>query len=390
MEGKNLIPIHFVLKLSFKKKITMIKILIITLGLSLLTISSACKQTDTSISDNVPEKSVTPSDEIEVADIPEPNTLESIEPKEKEVIMDIEEKKAKDMIAKANVQSEKELTKVSVVEEEVKSTIPDKPVSEPIVDKMPKPKEKEYKPKFEKDDSENPKNKATNVLEQDVDVNVDLASVAGHSVFNELLSTYVSSKGVVDYLGFQKQEAKLDDYLAWLGTNVPASSVKRNERLAYWINAYNAYTIKLILMNYPLKSITDLHGGKPWDVKWIDLGGKTYSLNNIENDIIRPEFNEPRIHFAVNCAAQSCPPLANKAFTASNLESLLEKQTVAFVNNKKYNQLSRESVVVSKIFDWYGKDFGDIASYISKYAMESVKKEANVSYNEYDWSLNGK
>lgn len=373
-----------------KSKVPMIKIIIITLGWSLLTISSACKQTDTSISDNVSEKSVTPSDEIEVADIPEPNTVESIEPKEKEVIMDIEEKKAKDMIAKANVQSEKELTKVSVVEEEVKSTIPDKPVSEPIVDKMPKPKEKEYKPKFEKDDPENPKNKATNVLEQDVDVNVDLASVADHSVFNELLSTYVSSKGVVDYLGFQKQEAKLDDYLAWLGTNVPASSVKRNERLAYWINAYNAYTIKLILKNYPLKSITDLHGGKPWDVKWIDLGGKTYSLNNIENDIIRPEFNEPRIHFAVNCAAQSCPPLANKAFTASNLESLLEKQTVAFVNNKKYNQLSRESVVVSKIFDWYGKDFGDIASYISKYAMESVKKEANVSYNEYDWSLNGK
>jgi len=214
-------------------------------------------------------------------------------------------------------------------------------------------------------------------------------SVPNHKAFDALLSKYVSASGVVDYKGLKSSEAALDGYLKTLESLKPSNSWGREEQLAFWINAYNAYTVKLILDNYPVKSITDLHGGKPWDHKWIKLNGKTLSLNNIENDIIRPDFNEPRIHFGVNCAAKSCPPLLNKAFTAGNLDSQLESQTKKFINNSAHNTLGKKNITVSKIFDWYGKDFGNVAAFVSRYA-DNVQADAKVSFNEYDWALNGK
>ena len=161
----------------------------------------------------------------------------------------------------------------------------------------------------------------------------------------------------------------------------------RKEQLAFWINAYNAFTIKKIIDNYPLQSITDLDGGKPWDAKWIKLDGRTLSLNNIENDIIRPTYNEPRIHFAVNCAAQSCPPLLNKAWTPGNMEKYFDSQAKNFINNAKYNELG-SNPKVSKIFEWYGKDFGDLKAYLNKYASSKIPADATIGYKDYDWSLN--
>ena len=158
--------------------------------------------------------------------------------------------------------------------------------------------------------------------------------------------------------------------------------------MAFWINAYNAFTVKLIVDNYPVASITKLDGGKPWDRKWIKIGDKTYSLNNIENDILRPQFKDARIHFAVNCAAQSCPPLLNKAWTADNLESNFEKQAKAFVNNPKFNTISAKNVKVSKIFDWYKADFGNLIDFLNKYASTNINGNAKVEYVEYDWALN--
>lgn len=211
-----------------------------------------------------------------------------------------------------------------------------------------------------------------------------------HKEWDGMLAAHVSSSGVVDYKGLKVKEAELDQYLTTLAEIAPQPSWSSEEELAYWINLYNAATVKLILKNYPLKSITNLHGGKPWDVKWVKSGDKTYSLNNIENDIIRPRFNEPRIHFAVNCAAVSCPPLANQAFTAKNLESLMNKQTKAFINNASYNTLSKNDITISKIFDWYGEDFGNVATFVARYADTSVSPTAKVNFSEYDWSLNGK
>lgn len=210
--------------------------------------------------------------------------------------------------------------------------------------------------------------------------------VLDHSLWDQLLGKYVQA-GRVSYSNFQK-DPEFEKYLALLADNAPESSWPRDEQLAYWINAYNAFTIKLITDNYPVKSITDLHGGKPWDVKWIKLGNNTYSLNQIENEIIRPQFKEPRIHFAVNCAAKSCPPIANKAFTAANLEQMLEKQAIAFINNTEFNTISSEKVNISKIFEWYASDFGNIVDFINKYSKKPVSAKATISYKEYIWALN--
>ncbi len=111
-----------------------------------------------------------------------------------------------------------------------------------------------------------------------------------HALWDELLRTYVSADGHVNYKGLKTAEAKLNKYLAQLAANVPGPSASRQEAMAYWINAYNAFTVKLILDHWPVKSIRDIHGGNPWDVKWIELGGKKYSLNQIEHEILRKRY----------------------------------------------------------------------------------------------------
>jgi len=182
--------------------------------------------------------------------------------------------------------------------------------------------------------------------------------------------------------------AAFDGYLKSLADNPVQSSWSRGEKMAYWINAYNAFTIKLIVDNYPVKSIMDLEGGKPWDKKWIKLGDKTYSLNNIEHDILRPKYKDARIHFAVNCAAKSCPPVWNKAWTAANLNGQLERSAKAFINNSKYNSVGGSKAAISKIFEWYAVDFGNITDYLNKYANTKVAAGTMVTYQEYNWALN--
>lgn len=215
---------------------------------------------------------------------------------------------------------------------------------------------------------------------------LDASGSPSHAPFSALLKQYVNAKGGVNYQGLKSNHQKLKNYLQILADNPPADAWSRDEKLAYWINAYNAATLDLILNNYPLKSITDLDGGKPWDVKRIKLGNKTYSLNEIENEIIRPQFNEPRIHFAVNCAAASCPPLRNEAFVASKLNAQLEEQTKQFLNNPQYTKVESDKLVLSRIFDWYGKDFGDIPAFVKKY--RSVPSGVTVMFSDYDWTLN--
>lgn len=214
------------------------------------------------------------------------------------------------------------------------------------------------------------------------------SETALHDEFDALLKKHVSSSGKVSYKGFKNDEGKLDSYLQKLEKTSVEKSWSRNKKLAFWINAYNANTIKLILKNYPIKSIMDLHNGKPWDAKWIKIDQRTLSLNNIENDIIRPKFNEPRIHFAVNCAAKSCPPLLNKAWTASNLNSNFERQTKSFINNSNYNSITSGNVEVSKIFDWYGKDFGDLRAYLNKYSKTTISSGTSINFKSYNWDLN--
>ena len=209
-----------------------------------------------------------------------------------------------------------------------------------------------------------------------------------HTPWDSLLQQYVSASGQVDYKGWKANPAALEAYCRLLADNPPQDSWSREEQLSYWINAYNAFTVKLIVDNYPTASILRFDGGKTWDVKRIVLGGKKYSLNQIENEIIRPRFKEPRIHFALNCAAKSCPPLYNHAYTPANLDSTLEIRARQFINNPDFNTLSANKAVVSKIFDWYGADFDDLRKYLNRYAKTPLKSTATVTFKEYDWDLN--
>jgi len=213
----------------------------------------------------------------------------------------------------------------------------------------------------------------------------DAPKAVSHEIWDQLLRNYVSKTGKVNYKGLKGEKGRLDTYIKLLSENKPNGEWSRNEQLAYWINVYNANTVKLILENYPLKSITDL--GKPWDKKFILVGKTVYTLNQIENEIIRPVFQEPRIHFAVNCAAKSCPPLLNEAFTSEKLNSQLQKQTQAFINSSS-NSISTGKIELSKIFEWYGEDFGDLAAFVQKYTQTTIRENAKVSFKEYDWALN--
>ncbi|MFN0216770.1 MAG: DUF547 domain-containing protein [Saprospiraceae bacterium] len=209
-----------------------------------------------------------------------------------------------------------------------------------------------------------------------------------HQSFDSLLQKHVSDAGKVNYKGLKSDKSVLDAYCQLLSENPVQETWVREEKMAYWINAYNAFTLKLIVDNYPTKSILNFDSGKTWDVRRIKIDGKKYSLNNIENDILRPQFKDPRIHFAINCAAKSCPPLWNHAYTAENLEATLESRTRAFINDKKYNTLMSSRAQVSKIFDWYKDDFGDLKKFLNGYSTTTLKGNAVVVFNEYNWDLN--
>ena len=219
--------------------------------------------------------------------------------------------------------------------------------------------------------------------------NDEVAGAPSHEAWDKLLRTHVTGDGMVNYQALLAAKQQLVNYLKVLADNPVQNNWTRNEKMAYWINAYNAFTVKLVLDHYPVNSIMDIKGGKPWDWKWIELGDKTYSLNQIEHQIIRPQFKDARIHFAVNCAARSCPPLLNRAWTADRLTTQLEQQASGFINNPNFNQLSTEGAKISKIFEWYAEDFGsDIVDYLNKYSKTKVKPGGAVTYLDYNWELN--
>ncbi len=214
-------------------------------------------------------------------------------------------------------------------------------------------------------------------------------SKISHSEWNALLNKFVNTDGMVDYSGLIKEKTKIQAYLEMLGQNMPDDSWTNNEKLTYWINAYNAFTVDLITRNYSLKSIMDIE--KAWDIKFIQIGGKTYSLNEIEHEIIRKEFNEPRIHFALVCAAVSCPPLLNEAYKPEKLESQLQDQTVKFINNPDKNNIRENSAKVSQIFNWFKDDFtkeGTLQEYLNKYSKTKLDSNAKIEFMDYSWELN--
>lgn len=234
-----------------------------------------------------------------------------------------------------------------------------------------------------------------------------------HAVYDTLLATHVSG-GLVDYRGLLSEREVLREYVTGLARvgETEYNEFSDNEQLAFLINAYNAYTLELILQNYPVESITGIPGA--WDEKRWALLGESVTLNELEHELIRKQFNEPRIHAALVCAARGCPPLKDEAYTAERLQGQLEAVTRDFVTDSTRNRLDMTQglLEISKIFEWYGNDFvsqwgqaevpeGSPTSPVHR-AMVGLFREyllpnqtlylrtnpVRIEYLDYDWSLN--
>ena len=222
-----------------------------------------------------------------------------------------------------------------------------------------------------------------------------VAIQAQTSIFDSLLQKNVDKTGRVDYQSLKNNETLLDNYLAYIQNNEPTKNWSSNKKKAFWINTYNAYTIKIILNNYPLKSIRDIKidGKTAWKIPFVKVGQKRYTLDQIEHKILRKKFNDPRIHVGINCASVSCPRLWNFAFTEDNIASSLDNLMKVFINDTTRNKISKNNVALSEIFNWFSKDFiknGTIISYLNTYAAIKISEKASIKYLTYDWSLNKK
>jgi len=247
-----------------------------------------------------------------------------------------------------------------------------------------------------------------------------------HSVFDSLLKSYVHDSRV-DYKGFIKSSDELNTYLTQLGfvSEKSYENWTEEQKLSYWINAYNAFTIKAIIDNYPIKrsfslvglfvpsnSILQIPG--VWSELQFRAVGKMVTLGEIEHEILRKQFNEPRIHFAINCASKGCPNLRSEAYRPDIINEQLESQAIDFINDPmKGVKIDHENngVKLSKIFKWFGKDFitryGNtdlfngrnatekaVLSVVVNYLQDQDKKEFlkgnnfKISYLSYDWSFN--
>jgi len=220
-----------------------------------------------------------------------------------------------------------------------------------------------------------------------------------NSLFADVLSRHLD-KGLVDYTGLLADRQPLDAYLDAIGKVDPAS-LSRNNRLAFYINLYNATTLRLIIDHYPVDSIKDIGSffSSPWKKDVVVLNGQRVTLDHIEHGIIRPLFKEARVHFALNCTAMSCPPLLPEPYEGDMLEEQFQLVAIGYINDGKNNYLDGKTLYVSKIFDWFSEDFpDDFVSWFSQFAegdlrddLEKVKAQGvklKVRFLKYDWGLN--
>ncbi len=207
--------------------------------------------------------------------------------------------------------------------------------------------------------------------------------------YDPLLKKYVSGSGV-RYSAWKASAADmaaLDKVVAAIGAENP-SGLGRNDKLAFYINAYNAWILSEALAKYPTKSVKDTLFTF-FTAKRITVAGEKMSFNHLEKDILRP-IGEPRIHFALNCASRSCPPLRAEIYSGASLDAQLDEQARGYVNSERGVKVGGETAQLSKIFDWYKEDFGGeagVSAFLKKYRKEKSDFKT-VSYQDYDWSLN--
>jgi hypothetical protein len=231
------------------------------------------------------------------------------------------------------------------------------------------------------------------------------AQAVDHAAWDRLLEAHVDERGLVDYDAFVRNP-RFEEYLQRLARADPAR-LPRAEQLALWINAYNAYTIELINRHGERRSIRNINrtlgliaGKGPWSERMATVGGRAYTLDEIEHEIIRPRFQEPRIHFALVCAAIGCPTLRREAYTGARLETQLDDQARVFLRRSPAkNRVDEQArrVHLSPVFRWYREDFGrddaDVGRYLAR-VHDGAERELlmggafRIAYTSYDWTLN--
>lgn len=213
-----------------------------------------------------------------------------------------------------------------------------------------------------------------------------------HAIWENVLQHHVDDNGFVNYKLIQQNPSELNRYLNLLGSSHPEKAWSEAEQKAYWINAYNAFTIKLIVDHYPIKSIKTIGKERStWDKKFIKIENNMYSLNDIEHQKLLKAFKDPRIHFVINCASISCPKLMRYAFQPGKLDEQLNQAAKAFINNTAKNAITRSSLTISPVFEWYVADFTEnqsLIEYINQYSTIRVAPDAKINYTPYNWNLN--
>ena len=215
-----------------------------------------------------------------------------------------------------------------------------------------------------------------------------------HSVWDGLLKKHVR-KGEVAYKkwhGDADSRKALDAHLAALASADPKTIAGRNAKMAFWINAYNACVIDMVLKRYPIKSVMDVKGF--FKTEGCNVAGSQRSLDGIEKGILRKKpFGDPRLHFALNCASKSCPPLLGRAWTGKGLSGHLDKATAGFIKSGGA-RVEGGTLHISNLFEWYADDFKKTAptthAYIGKYLPAAADASLAIAYDDYDWSLNGR
>lgn len=230
-------------------------------------------------------------------------------------------------------------------------------------------------------------------------------TVVDHSAWTALLGSYVKTGGpqgvnLFDYGGVSSADkSKLDGYIKAL-TNRDPRALNKAEQKAYWINLYNAVTIQVVLDDYPVDSIRDIKDGffssGPWDRELVTVAGEKLTLNDIEHRILRPIWDDPLIHYGVNCASIGCPNLLTEAFTGKNVDDKLAENAVAYANSPRGARFDGSKLIVSSIYEWFKVDFGDseagVLKHLAQYAtgdkQAKLKQRDDYSKHAYSWDLN--
>jgi hypothetical protein len=221
-----------------------------------------------------------------------------------------------------------------------------------------------------------------------------------HHPYDILLQLYVTDT-YFDYDRMWRSDTDLERLSAYIDTleTVNPHELPEKEALAYWINLYNSTTLELVFKHYPIESIKDIGGflkKSPWKKKVVKVSGRELTLDEIENDIIRTQFEDARIHFALNCASIGCPPLGKRAYTGEKLDDQLDEACNFALNDERWVKINDKEILISKIFDWYKGDFrthsGSIREFIAKYRQKDLAaitdKTRDLKFMDYDWSLN--